>query len=152
MIFVLDDDLGLTKKVNPCILVPPANSRNTFKTTISNWNGMQHDINFYLILHTGYFLELLNKNYLRKNPNCRYQQVKNMKIKGTIVISILKVNETIVPIFFLIFSGCYLKLKFALNTFWIKISKISNCVRWSHYLWNQMKCVFLPLLGFLGKL
>ena len=35
MILVLDDNLGLTKKVNPCILVPPANSRNTFKTTIS---------------------------------------------------------------------------------------------------------------------
>ena len=56
---------------------------------------MQHDINFYLILHTGYFLEILNKNYLRKNPNCRYQQVKNMKVKSPLVISILEINETI---------------------------------------------------------
>ena len=106
--------------MNPWILVPLANSRNTFRTTISNWNGMQQYINFYIILHTGYFLELLNKNYLRKNPNCRYQQVKNMKIKGPLVISILKINETIVPIFFLIFSGWYLKLRFALNSFWDK--------------------------------
>ena len=106
--------------MNPWILVSPANSRNTFRTTISNWNGMQHDINFYIILHTSYFLELLNKNYLRKNPNCRYQEVKNMKIKSPFVISILKINETIVPIFFLIFSGWYLKLRFALNCFWDK--------------------------------
>jgi hypothetical protein len=34
MIFVLDDDLGLTRKVNLCIHVPPANSCKTLKTTI----------------------------------------------------------------------------------------------------------------------
>ena len=34
MILVLGDDLGLTKKPNPCKLVPPANSRSTFRTTI----------------------------------------------------------------------------------------------------------------------
>ena len=41
MTLVSGDDVGLTKNVNPCILVPPANSRNTCKTTISrfrNWN------------------------------------------------------------------------------------------------------------------
>jgi hypothetical protein len=38
--------LWLTKKPNPCILVPPANSRNTFKTNILNWNitEIQQDI------------------------------------------------------------------------------------------------------------
>ena len=36
IILVLDDDLGLSKNVNPCILVPAANSRSTFNTTISN--------------------------------------------------------------------------------------------------------------------
>ena len=39
MILVLGDDLGLTKKPNPCKLVPPANSRNTFKTTISRFRN-----------------------------------------------------------------------------------------------------------------
>ena len=85
MIFVHDDDLGLTKKVNPCILVPPANSRNTFKTTISNWNltEMQHHIN---LLSFGHWLifDFLSKKYLR--------QVKNLKIIFINVISILKVH------------------------------------------------------------
>ena len=39
MILVLGDDLGLTKKPNPCKLVPPANSLNTFKTTISSFRN-----------------------------------------------------------------------------------------------------------------
>ena len=39
MILVLEDDLGLTKKPNPCKLVPPANSFNTFKTTISRFRS-----------------------------------------------------------------------------------------------------------------
>ena len=33
--FVLGDDLWSTKKVNPCMLVPPAKSRKTCKTPIS---------------------------------------------------------------------------------------------------------------------
>ena len=33
--FVLCDDLWSTKKENPCMLVPPANSRKTCKTPIS---------------------------------------------------------------------------------------------------------------------
>ena len=36
MIFVHDDDVGLTKKVNPCIVVPAAKSWSTLSTTISN--------------------------------------------------------------------------------------------------------------------
>ena len=35
MILVLVDDVGRTKKVNPCILVPPANSCNIFKNPIA---------------------------------------------------------------------------------------------------------------------
>ena len=107
MIFVLDDDLGLSKNLNPCIFVPAANSRNTFNTTISNWNWteMQHNINFYLILHSGCFSELCYKNYYR------YQQVKNLKIKGSIVISILIVDEAIVPIFFCLITKTSLRDK-----------------------------------------
>ena len=99
MIFVLDDNLGLTKKVNPCILVPPANSRNTCKTTISNWNltEMQHHINLLPFAHWLIFY-FLSKKYLR--------QVKNLKIIFTSIISILKVDETIVPKCIQIFS-CY---------------------------------------------
>ena len=83
MIFVLDDDLGLTKKVNPCIVVPPANSRKTFKTTISNWNltEMQHHINLLSLAHWLIF-DFLSKNYLRK--------VKNLKIIFTNVYLNLK--------------------------------------------------------------
>ena len=73
MIFVHDDDLGRTKKGNPCNLVPLANSRNTFKTTISNWNltEMQHHINLLSFTHWLIF-DFLSKKYLR--------QVKNLKI------------------------------------------------------------------------
>ena len=39
MILVLGDDLGLTKKPNPCKLVPPANSCSTFRTTISSYRN-----------------------------------------------------------------------------------------------------------------
>jgi len=39
MILVLGDVLGLTKKPNPCKLVLPANSRSTFRTTISSYRN-----------------------------------------------------------------------------------------------------------------
>ena len=126
MIFVLDDDLGLTKKVSPCILVPPANSRKTFKTTISNWNltEMQHHINLLSLVHWRIFY-FLSKKCLR--------QVRNLKIIFTNVISILKVNETVVPKCFQIFSCCtvlphsyatHSYTIFAAMLFWIGSKKI----------------------------
>ena len=133
MIFVLDDDLGLTKKVNPCIVVPAANSRSTLSTTISNWNWteMQHYINFCLILHSGWFLELLYKNYLRKIPNCRYQQVTNLKINGTIVFQFQRWSNSAY-----IFS----------DFFWL-VSKVEICLKYffDKNLQNQQLCLMKSL-------
>ena len=126
MIFVIGDDFGSTRNLTPPIVVPTANSRKTFETTISNWNltEMQHHINLLSFAHWLIFY-FLSKNYLR--------QVRNLKIIFTNVISILKVNETVVPKCFQIFSCCTVLPHsyatrsytiFAAMLFWIGSKKI----------------------------
>jgi hypothetical protein len=72
-----------------------------------NRNAAQYVYN-YLILHTGCLSKIL-------------------KFIWTIVIPILKGNETVVSYIFQIFSRLYLKLTFAWNTFWTKIPKSHHC-------------------------
>ena len=58
---------------------------------------------------------------------CFFEFLKNQKIILAIVIPILNIDETVATNFFQIFSCWYLKLKFALNTFWTKIPKSNHC-------------------------
>ena len=60
--FVLGDDLWSTKNVNPCMLVPPANSCKTFKTPILNNHTVSRKLK-------------LNKNKARHKYLSEYNQV-----------------------------------------------------------------------------
>ena len=83
--FVLGDDLLSTKNVNPCMLVPPANSCKTCKTPILNNHTVSRKLK-------------LNKNKARHKYLSEYNQVPS-----TTKVCIIR----LVYIYFEIFSSTF---------------------------------------------
>ena len=83
---------------------------------------------YYYIRTMATFVEFLSKKYLRQISILGTNNEKIIKSKGSFVISILKVDITLVLLFFLIFQLLVPKIEIFFSTiFWTKTHKNGHC-------------------------
>ena len=107
-----------------------AAERQNMYTSLKSPNIWQHTSIFNSMAVLGIFVQKI----FETNFNFRYKQVRNLKKRWRLILTLQKCLY-----FFGFFTSWYLKLEFASNTFWTKVTKSSHCVK--------KKSVLMILLG-----